>query len=84
MIHKIQALFVIIFLSSCARNVGKPGDNQLNGTYDFPADHIRYFYDSTIQKCFSERGSGQGYAYTCIPCDSIVLAAIKNQKLQQW
>ena len=39
---------------------------------------IRYFYDEVGDKCFAERGLGDYYSFTCVPCDSAVKEAIKK------
>ena len=34
---------------------------------------IRYFKDLRTNLCFAERGYGDSYTMTCVPCDSITL-----------
>ena len=32
---------------------------------------IRYIKDTRTGVCFAERGGGETYAFTCVPCDSV-------------
>jgi hypothetical protein len=76
----ILAIMTITF-ASCDTHV-KPGSMYPDGIGIglSTSDNIRYFYDAAGQKCFAERGVSDRYSFTCVPCDSAVLAAIKYQK----
>ena len=36
--------------------------------------------DEKVNKCFAERGVGNTYSFTCVPCDSLVMAEINKTK----
>jgi hypothetical protein len=77
---KIILAIVTITLASCDTRV-KPGSMYPEGFgSNRTSDDIRYFYDAAGQKCFAERGVSDRYSFTCVPCDSAILAAIKYQK----
>lgn len=74
------AIIALLLLTSCEERPIKPGsmyNNEL--TLNQTTSHIRYFYDEVGDKCFAERGLGNSYTFTCVPCDSAVLNAIKYE-----
>lgn len=71
------SVLTLVFVS-CERTT-TPGKMTYEQQKDFQSDQIRYFKDHKTQKCFAERGVNESYSFTCIPCDSLVLNAIKNQ-----
>jgi len=78
----ILSIILIITFASCD-NRPTPDSNRNNYQSGFVSDEIRYFKDPRTNKCFAERGVGEEYSFTCIPCDSITEAAITNQYKQQ-
>lgn len=77
---KIAYLIILtLTVISCDQKT-TPGNMTFDGQYQRNENDIRYFKDNQTQKCFAERGVQRSYSFTCIPCDSLVLEAIKNQK----
>lgn len=72
---KIILAIGLITLVSCDDKI-EPGQMYGAGTSD--NEKIRYFYDVVGDKCFAERGLGDSYSFTCVPCDSAVKEAIKK------
>lgn len=70
--------FLTLVFVSCDQKP-TPGKMSFDNQYERPVNEIRYFKDAKTQKCFAERGLDHSYTFTCIPCDSLVLNAIKNQ-----
>jgi len=64
----------LVILSSCKRPSYTQGGhgNELN--------EIHYLKDSRTGLCFAERGSGNAYTMTCVPCTEDVENLIKYSK----
>jgi len=59
------AIFIATFyLASCENPKYIKGDTSRTGD-------IRYIQDVRTGVCFAERGGGETYAFTCVPCDSV-------------
>ena len=81
-IFQISITCIIIaasLLSSCDQTVS-PGHTTMNWVGQNEYDEIRYFQDEKTLKCFAERGVNEKYAFTCVPCDSLVMVQINKNK----
>ena len=76
----ITILISSLYLVSCDNENVKPGMNNLPHQKQFRYDNLRYFKDEKVNKCFAERGVGNTYSFTCVPCDSLVMAEINKTK----
>lgn len=75
---KILLVLIIINLVSSCNNDVTPGHTKINWVGQNKYDEIRYFQDKETLKCFAERGINEKYSFTCVPCDSLVMAQINK------
>ncbi len=70
------AIILLVFITSCSENPSyiKNGNRNIN-PYD-----IHYIKDSRTGLCFAERGTGNTYTMTCVPCSQEVENLIKLEK----
>lgn len=70
---KVAHIILMLFLFSC----GKNQKDYIEGSTE-SSGGIYYFKDTRTNICYSERGSGEGYVYTCVPCTEEVLRIIEK------
>ncbi|MEK6829050.1 MAG: hypothetical protein AABY15_02905 [Nanoarchaeota archaeon] len=75
---KLLFILTTALLSSCVED----DPNYIDGHSVFISDHknIKYFKDTRTDFCFAERGSGNEYTFTCVPCTEEVENLIKYSK----
>ena len=70
-------LLLTTFALSGCENQPEKKDETINPIVYLKLTHIKYnfdikyFKDTTTGLCFAEKGVGDQYSFTCVPCDSI-------------
>lgn len=70
---KIALVLSIFLVSSCGET-----PSYLEGNTG--SSGLEYFKDSRTELCFAERGSGNSYTMTCVPCSEEIEKLIKSYK----
>ena len=77
-----KLLFVLMVVMLCSCSSESKEDAYITGNSSYVGDNseITYIKDERTGLCFAERGWGQSYTFTCIPCIKEVEDLIKYSK----
>jgi len=71
---KLILILSLVILSSCERL------SYTEGGHGNTSDEIHYMKDARTGLCFAEKGGGNTYTMTCVPCSEEVENLIKYSK----